>query len=351
MVRPTTDIADPLTKYRWLTKSVLVEGLPTAISSLYPPPSSIIEDFEKRVCDFIAYQVRKSPKGRGLYDQGTVEGLIQSCLSSVWPLASDYRHLRSYHMAVQPNVECYWRRCGENYISQTNPLYIMHTNMALGLFCSSDYVGDGLGETKCSPLHLGLFKRSFDQILPFGGIRNLSPFSMAHTVFMMNDRNRSVERLLTHALVQLFSQSTANAVQSGFKLDQDLPYPLVSQGIITDGRKFTFVCFQLNTLDLRAESEDGKCNVFWKGPTINLYQSARAGQGLINFSNKCAVMIFKFMLHEPLRRRPRQFGGRSLAMPVYRMKTDGQKQSPISRVEWEGVHSKLNRVLRCNHTA
>lgn len=342
MVRPTTEINDPLTKFRWLTKSVLVNGLPDAITSLFPPEDDIIKDFEERVCEFLAFQVRKPPKGRGLYDQGAVEGLIETCLSSVWPLARDYRHLRSSHMSVGPNVECYWRRCGQNYISQTKPLYVMHTNMALGLLCGSDFVGDGLGETQYSPLHLGLFRRSFDQILPFGGSRNFSPLSMAHTVFMINVKNHESENLLTHGLVQLFSQSAAEAVQNGFKIDQDLPYPLVSQGIVTDGQEFTFVCLQLNTLDFRMESEGGKCNVFWGGPTLKLYDEVSVGQGLENFNRSCAEMIFKFLLHEPLRRRLRQFGGRSRAMPLHKMETDGQQRSPVSRVEWEQMHAKLN---------
>ena len=342
VVRPITEISDPLTKFRWLTKSVFVEGLPDAISSLQPPEDAVIIDFEGRVCDFLAYQVRKPHRGRGLYDQEIVEGLIQSSLSSVWPLASDYRHLRSSHMTVRPNVECYWRRCSRNYISQTQPLYIMHTNMALGLFCSSDFVGDGLVEAQYLPLHLGLFKRSFDQILPFGGSRNFSSHSMAHTLFMMNSKNCESENLLAHGLLQLFSQSAAEAVQNGFKIDQDLPYPLVSQGIITDGQKFTFVCLQLNTLDLRDESEDGKCNVFWGGPTLNLYDKVNVGQGFDNFNKGCAEFIFKFLLHEPLRRRLKQFGGRSRAMPLDKMETDGHQRSPVSREEWEHMHAVLN---------
>lgn len=342
LVRPTTEISDPLSKFRWITKSVLVEGLPGAISSLHPPEDAVINDFEERVCDFLACQVRKPHRGKGLFDQETVEGLIQSSLSSVWPLASDYRHLRSCHMTVKPNVECYWRRCGNNYISQTQPMYVLHTNMALGLLCSSDFVGDGLVEAQYSPLHLGLFKHSFDQILPFGGSRNFSALSMAHTVFMMSRKNQGSEYFLAHGLMQLFSQSAAEAVQNGFKIDQDLPYPLVSQGIFTDGQKFTFVCLQLNTLDLREESEGGKCNVFWAGPTLDLYDRINVGQGLENFNRSCAEMIFKFLLHEPLRRRLRQFGGRSRAMPLHKMATDGQQRSPMSREEWEHMHATLN---------
>ena len=348
LVRPTTEITFPLTKFRWLTKSVLVNGLPDAINSLHPPEDDVINDFEERACDYLAYHVRKPHNRRGPYNQETVEGLIQSCLSSVWPLADDYRHLRSSHMTVKPNIECYWRRFGQNYISQTQPMYVMHTNMALGLFCKSDFVGDGLVDAKYLPPHLGLFRRSFDQILPFGGSRNFSALSMAHTVFMINQKDQESENLLTHGLMQLFSQSAAEAVQNGFKIDQDLPLPLVSQGIVTDGQKFTFVCFQLNTLDFREESEAGKCNVFWGGPTLKLYDNLNVGHGLENLNRSCVEMIFKFLLHEPLRRRLRQFGGRSRAMPLHKMATDGQQLSPVTREEWKDMHFSLNRLAIVN---
>lgn len=331
MVRPQTEIADPLTKYQWLTKSVLIKDLPGSITSRSISNSSVIDDFEERACDFLAYQVRKPHNGRGLYSPDTVMGLLQSTLTSIWPLASEHWHLRSSHFAFKPWIESYWRRNGENYISRTEPLYIMQTNMALGLFCESDYVGEGLSPVHYSPLHLGLFKRGFDQILPFGGIRRFSPFTLAHTVFMLDQKNNTSESLYTHGLIQLFAQSAAEAVQNGFKIDCDLPYPLATQGIVTNGKKFTFVCFQLNTLDLQKDSDGGKCNVFWAGPILELFDGVVAGEKLENFNRGCAELIFKFLLHEPIRKRLRQWGGRNKAMATYKIPSDGHKLSPTAQ--------------------
>ena len=205
----------------------------------------------------------------------------------------------------------------------------MHCNLALGLFCESTYVGEGLPPMQYSPLHLGLFKHSFDQIDPFCGIQRFAPFTLAHTIFMVDHKHHSPEYLYTHGLVQLFSQSVAGAVQNQFKLDRDLPYPLVTQGIISDGKKFTFVCFQLNTLDLQEDSDSGKCNVFWAGPIMDLYENVAVGEGLEEFNSSCAELVIKFLLHRPVRRRLRQWGGRSRAMARYKMDTDGFQLSPI----------------------
>ncbi len=324
MVHPQVEIPDPLTKYRWLTKSLLINDLPECIKSQRTPSDSVIKDFEERSCEFLAFQKREQRMV-----QSAVSGLLQSALTSVWLLADEYSHIRSSHFAFNPKVESYWRRNGENYISQTRPLYIMHCNVGLGLFCDSTHVGEGLPPVQYSPLHLGLFKRSFDQIVPFGGVQRFSPYTLAHTIFMVDQRHYSPEYLYTQGLIQLFSQSVAGAVQNQFKLDCDLPYPLVTQGIITNGKRFTFVCFQLNTLDLQENSDSGKCNVFWAGPILDLYEGVAVGEGLEGFNNSCAELVVKFLLHQPVRRRLRQWGGRSKAMPRYKMDSDGFQLSPV----------------------
>ena len=332
MVHPQVELADPLTKYQWLTKSVVVNDLPECIKSQNPPSDSILKDFEERSCEFLAFQKREQRM-----DESAVSALLQSTLTSVWQLADEYSHLRSSHLAVNPLIEGYWRKNGESYICQTQPLYILHCNLALGLFCDSTYVGkEGLPPVQYSPLHLGLFRRSFDQIDPFCGAQRFSPFTLAHTVFMVDTKHRSPEHLYTHGLLQLFSQSVAGAVQNRFKLDSDLPYPLATQGIITNGEKFTFVCFQLNTLDLRDKPESEKCNIFWAGPIMDLYERATIGDGVEGFSTSCAELIIKFLLHRPVRRRLRQWGGRSRAMPRCRMDTDGFQLSPIATLKQTG---------------
>lgn len=332
VVQNLTEISDPLTKYQWLTKSTLEEGLPQSITSRSLPSDSLVDSFEERACDFLAYQMRRQYNGKGPCSPDTVSGLLQSTLSSIWPLAGDaeYQHLRDSHMTPSPEVECYWRRDGESYLSRTRPLYVMHADMALGLFCKSDYIGGGVPPVRYTPLHLGVFQHCFDQILPFGGSRNFGPFTLAHTVFVMDQKNHTPEGFYTHGLIQLFAQSAAEAVQIGFGIDQDLLYPLVTQGIVTNGQKFTFVCFQLNTLDMRREADAGKCNVFWAGPSLQLYDSTEPGEGLRNFNRECAELIIKFLLHRPVRSRlMRRWSRRSMALNKNGIELEAMRLAPV----------------------
>ena len=330
IVHPYTQTLDPLTKFQWLTKSVIVNELPGQILAMLPPDDSVLQDFYKRAQEFLAFQVRSQPQNRLRQSFTTLEmaSFFQSTLASLWSVANHYGHLVQSHLTYNRDVKCYWRRNGDNLLCITTPLYVLRTTRALGLFCEPTFQGDTIPPLQYKPFHLGLFQHSVDQILPSGGAQARSPFPMAHTLFIHDTNSKSTEQLYAHGLMQLFAQSAAEAVQNGFNIDEDLPYPLVNQGILTDGQTFTFVCFQLNTLDFRKESEDdGINNVFWTGPSLKLYESIQEGEGVEGFDDTCAGLLMKFLLNKPIRLRPKQWGVGSRTIPTGRLTAKGQQLS------------------------
>ena len=71
-----------------------------------------------------------------------------------------------------------------------------------------------------------------------------------------------------------FAQLVAHALNyDGNKLGQVLEQPLAAQCIITNGIKLSFLCFQLNTLDL--VNDDGVKNMVWLQPGTVMYQKAK----------------------------------------------------------------------------
>ena len=329
IVHPYTQTLDPLTKYQWLTKSVIVNELPDQILSLAPPDDSVLQDFYKRAREFLAFQVCSQPRRLGLsFTALELSSFFQSTLTSLWSIANHHDHLVQSHMTYSRDVKCYWRRNGDNFLCVATPLYVLRTTMALGLFCEPTFQGDPIPPLQYKPSHLGLFEHGINQILPSGGAQARSPFPMAHTLFIHDTNSNSTEQLYAHGLMQLFAQSAAQAVQNGFKIDEDLPYPLINQGILTDGQTFTFVCFQLNTLDFRKESEDdGINNVFWAGPSLKLYESIQEGEGVEGFDDTCAGLLIKLLLNKPIRQRPKLWGYGSNTMPESRLTREGQQLS------------------------
>ena len=98
--------------------------------------------------------------------------------------------------------------------------------------------------------------------------------------------------------------------------------------ILTDGQTFTYVCFQLNTLDFRKESDDsGVNNVFWTGPSLKLYESIQEGKGVEGFDDTCAGLLMKFLLNRLIRPRPKQWGVGSRTMPTGKLVVEGQQLS------------------------
>ncbi|CAG0916562.1 unnamed protein product [Notodromas monacha] len=99
-----------------------------------------------------------------------------------------------------------------------------------------------------------------------------TPFSNVHTVFSLYDDPNcewDVSQKIGRALLHSFGWAVANARHKFGESVKELPHPVAVQVVHTDGREFTFGCFQLNTLDLRDQTSAK--NLFWYLPPLNLW--------------------------------------------------------------------------------
>lgn len=82
-----------------------------------------------------------------------------------------------------------------------------------------------------------------------------------HTLFMCYDNRWTTSQRNAKALMFCFGQAVASAKQRyGFDA-KILPEPISVQCVSTNGIQFSFVCFQLNTLDI--DSKNGVKNLVW----------------------------------------------------------------------------------------
>ena len=66
---------------------------------------------------------------------------------------------------------------------------------------------------------------------------------------------------------------------AGFNKYIDLTYPLTCQTALSDGKKWQFVSYQLNTLELWKDNEANSYNnLCWMGPEIQLFESVANGK-------------------------------------------------------------------------
>ncbi len=82
------------------------------------------------------------------------------------------------------------------------------------------------------------------------------------------------EALHQRAIRHGFAWTFAQANLQGFECYNDITYPLVSQFVLTDGKKISFYVYQLNTTKLHDEfaTENPKWNLCWGTEEMNLYE-------------------------------------------------------------------------------
>lgn len=97
------------------------------------------------------------------------------------------------------------------------------------------------------------------------------------------------------ALSSCFLSTVAQAHYQGFNTYHDMTYPLTSQTIVTDGRKFVFSAYQLNTLHLwRSDDSNPLCNLFWY-KDMELFDGIKDGE-LVGFNDEVLKTLLKFVL-------------------------------------------------------
>ncbi|CAK9824088.1 39S ribosomal protein L37, mitochondrial [Anthophora retusa] len=138
------------------------------------------------------------------------------------------------------------------------------------------------------PLHptVGLTKSNIYKNEDLYSIGTETPFTNVHTIFINYDPEEvknltelpvTEDQIHARSMVKSFTIAAICARQR-FGLDiKKLPEPVVVQCVQSDGQKFHFSVYQLNTLDL--DGEKGIRNFWWSEPSIKLYESAQYENG------------------------------------------------------------------------
>ena len=303
LVHTNKNIYDPVPSFQWLTKSALIDGLPDCLANRELFSQNVIDDFRLRATEVLAKQEqRRSYKGNIIYLDVT-RSFLQGVLPALWNLGKEHAHLDNCSVAYQPHIETFWMRHGFKFVCKTSPSYLLHTAYALPLLHEDvSFKGnDSIPTNQYHPRHLYLFEHSFNELRPFCGYRLGSSYTFCHTLLITDTFNNDREHHISNGLLSLFAQASAQTLQYGYKQNKDLYFPLTSQAIITNGRTFTFLCFQLNTLDMREDL--GAWNICWAGPTLPLYDRIEDGE-LVGFNEECVQLLLQVLTNPPGRHKP-----------------------------------------------
>lgn len=175
-----------------------------------------------------------------------------------------------------------------------------------------DFYEAEIPELTCAPDMMPLFKRQYVNHI-YTGAKVPDPACYGHTQFHlvpdryhrdnMTKRQQSdqIEVFLrANAMTSLFAWTGAQAMYQGFWSHQDVTRPFVSQAVITDGKFFSFFCYQLNTLALCVETdaENPRNNLFWGTESLPLYDSIEDGE-VVGLNDKVIKLLIQFLLNKP----------------------------------------------------
>ncbi|NXF11011.1 RT30 protein, partial [Smithornis capensis] len=162
------------------------------------------------------------------------------------------------------------------------------------------------------PSKLPLFKRQYENKV-FIGSKVADPCCYGHTQFHLIPDKLKRERLIkkgledqievvyrSNGIASLFAWTAAQAMYQGFWSEADVTRPFVSQAVVTDGRYFSFFCYQLNTLALTAETikNNPRKNICWGTESKPLYDVLEAGN-VKGFNDEVLLHLVHFLLNRP----------------------------------------------------
>ncbi|KAK3097641.1 hypothetical protein FSP39_011671 [Pinctada imbricata] len=100
----------------------------------------------------------------------------------------------------------------------------------------------------------------------------------------------------------MFLWTVAQAHYQGFNSYNNITYPFTSQGIITDGKRYTFMAYQLNTLHLwKDDAAEPLVNLCWHKDNQKLYDTVEDGE-VKGFNEEVCAQLLKFFLIRPAER-------------------------------------------------
>uniref|UniRef100_A0A8D2BEN5 Mitochondrial ribosomal protein S30 n=1 Tax=Sciurus vulgaris TaxID=55149 RepID=A0A8D2BEN5_SCIVU len=318
--------------YQGFTKTVFLSGLPPAPAEAEPAQAMDLAALRSAACDcllqehFYLRRKRQAPlfEERESVASPFLDQLVATLMGMLSPLNPT---LAAAALDRKRRVHFYWIR-GEEIISaghrkgrvdslryqiDDKPHNQIRISKQLPEFVPLDYsVPIEIPVMKYKPDKLPLFKRQYENNI-FIGSKTADPCCYGHTQFHLLPDKLKREWLLkqiradqievifrANAIASLFAWTGAQAMYQGFWSEADVTRPFVSQGVITDGKYFSFFCYQLNTLALtvQADQNNPRKNICWGTQSKPLYETIEDNE-VKGFNDDVLLQIVHFLLNKP----------------------------------------------------
>ncbi|KAM4810520.1 large ribosomal subunit protein mL65 [Rhinophrynus dorsalis] len=326
--------------YQHFTKTVYLSGLPERNALLANDVGSEgkgtlgekeMADLKSLVCEALLQEYFYAKKGRiYLYRQqeASAAPFLSSLVSILNSWCAKYNPVLTQScLDLKPQVNFYWLR-GEIVVPRgkrkgfvdpvrfqidDKPFAQIRAPKPLPEFVPLDYVvPEEVPVINYEPSRLPLFKRQYENNVFIGSVVE-DPCKFGHTqIHLVPDKFKrdrlekanladQIEvHLRANAISSLFAWTGAQAMYQGFWSQSDVTRPFSSQGVISDGKYFSFFCYQLNTLALSVDTDNNpyRKNICWGTQSTPLYETVEE-TNVKGFNDEVLKQLVEFFLNGP----------------------------------------------------
>ncbi|XP_055693894.1 39S ribosomal protein S30, mitochondrial [Lutzomyia longipalpis] len=113
------------------------------------------------------------------------------------------------------------------------------------------------------------------------------------------------EALHANGIISSYSWLLGQAAMQGFNTYNELTYPLVGQTVLTDGQRWSFYAYQLNTLLLHSNYslENPRANECWGTREEKLFEGVDEAGKLVGFNQEVLKRLIAFYCNTPRERQ------------------------------------------------
>ena len=183
-------------------------------------------------------------------------GLFQNVLKTVLTNAQDYPQLHNLHIAHEPNIVATWKNSGKTVAVRGRPGSMLTSKEKLPIFYdnamvteSEHYSFEPFGLTDpfvdMKPYHVKNYCST--------GFLKGRLFPYLHTLMVVDNQAVPWTQLIQKGIVYTFGSLLAQAVEKHGEniIGMEIPEPEYAQCIVTNGKRFSFIWYQLNTLNMQ----------------------------------------------------------------------------------------------------
>ena len=194
-------------------------------------------------------------------------GLLQNMMKTVFIRSRQFPQLCNLHISFDPHIAATWRHEKEVMAVRGRPGTFLTSRRQLSQFYDLDVIEQTKGhrfeslEAPLSP-YINLKQYSVKNESSSGFIKKRS-FPYFHTLFIVDNQALPEIQLIQKGIVYTFGRLLVQAVErhgNGI-IGMEIPEPECAQCIVTNGKRFSFIWYQLNTLNIEDMNDDGVKNL------------------------------------------------------------------------------------------